>query len=86
MNNRIVKTKGILDGRPRINGTRIGVEHIMQYVNGGATIKEILQQYPGISGMDIQACLGIFKYSIQNPKEKRSNPVINLPNSIRIYT
>lgn len=70
MNNRIVSTMRILGGRPRINGTQIGVEHIMQYVNGAATIDEIMEQYPDISEKDNQACVEYSKCKREKLKVK----------------
>lgn len=47
---RIVETPGTLSGRPRIDGTRIGVEHVLPFYERGLSTDEIAkQQYPLLS-------------------------------------
>jgi len=47
----------ILVGKPVIEGTRLAVEFIVELLASGWSEAEILQNYPGISGDDIRACL-----------------------------
>ncbi len=53
---RIEKVPDILSGKPIIKGTRISVELIMDYLNGGTGEDDILINYPHITAEDIAAC------------------------------
>ena len=55
---RIVKDPQILAGKPIIKGTRISVELITDFLDGGSyTIDEILEDYSHITREDIDACI-----------------------------
>ncbi len=54
---RIVIDPEILVGKPVIKGTRIAVEFVVDLLAQGWTESEILENYPGITREDIQACL-----------------------------
>ena len=54
---RIVIDPGILVGKPVIKGTRLSVEFIIELLAQGWIEEDILQNYPGITHQDIQACL-----------------------------
>lgn len=47
----------VLVGKPVIKGTRLSVDFILGLLAQGWPEKEILRNYPGISGDDIRACL-----------------------------
>lgn len=71
MGDRIVKTPGILSGKPRVKGYRISVEDVLLYARAGATHKEILKHYPDLTKEDIDACI---EYSRKERKHsKRSD-------------
>jgi uncharacterized protein (DUF433 family) len=44
-------------GKPVIVGTRLTVEYIINLLAHGATFDEILEEYVGLTGDDIRACL-----------------------------
>jgi len=44
-------------GRPCIRGHRIWVSLILDMMAGGMTMKEILDQYPGLDEIDMLACI-----------------------------
>ena len=44
-------------GKPCIRGHRIWVSLILDMMAGGMTIKEILDQYPGLDEVDMLACI-----------------------------
>lgn len=46
-----------LVGKPRITGTRIGVDLVLRNLAGGATIEWLLQGYPDLREDDIRAAL-----------------------------
>lgn len=52
---RIVTTADTLFGRPRIAGTRIGVDLVLDLMASGWTSERILQEYPHLKADDLQA-------------------------------
>jgi uncharacterized protein (DUF433 family) len=44
-------------GKPCIRGMRITVYDVLEYLASGMTPKEILEDFPYITGEDITACL-----------------------------
>jgi len=46
----------IRSGKPCIKGTRIAVADVFDYLGGGMTIKETLEDFPDLKAEDIQAC------------------------------
>lgn len=44
-------------GKPCIRGHRIWVSLILDFLAAGASVGELLEQYPGLEEADIQACL-----------------------------
>ena len=53
---RIVIDSGIRSGKPCIRGTRIAVTDIFDYLGGGMTVDEVLDDFPDLTLADIQAC------------------------------
>lgn len=54
---RITTDPEIMTGKPVIRGTRLSVEYVLNLLAHGATVKEIIVEYPGLEEKDIQACL-----------------------------
>ncbi len=54
---RISIDPNICFGKPCIRGHRIWVSLILGYLAGGATIEELLEEYPGLEREDILACI-----------------------------
>lgn len=54
---RIAVDPAVMVGKPVIKGTRLAVEFIIELMANGWTHDEILENYPGITTDDIQACL-----------------------------
>ena len=44
-------------GKPCIRGLRITVQDILEYLAGGMSVEEILDDFPDLTKEDIQACL-----------------------------
>ena len=65
---RITLNPDILVGKPIIKGTRLAVECIIDLLAQGWSIDEILRNYPGITIMDIQACLSYASASLKSEK------------------
>jgi uncharacterized protein (DUF433 family) len=53
---RIVINPNIRSGKPCIIDTRIAVADIFDYLGGGMTIAEVLDDFPDLTIKDIQAC------------------------------
>lgn len=45
----IVQDPEILSGQPVFRGTRVPFQALLDYLEGGDTLDEFLQQYPGVS-------------------------------------
>ena len=54
---RIVATPETMFGKPRIDGTRITVEHILRRLALGWSFDEIIDQHPWLKKEDIQAAV-----------------------------
>jgi uncharacterized protein (DUF433 family) len=54
---RITVDPKVMVGKPVIRGTRLTVEFILNLLAHGATAKEILTEYNGLTQDDIQACI-----------------------------
>ncbi|WP_107668510.1 DUF433 domain-containing protein [Cyanothece sp. BG0011] len=61
--NRITFNPKVLSGKPLIRDLRISVEMILELLGKGATIKEILEDYPELEPLDIQAVC-FYAYSL----------------------
>ncbi len=48
----------VRSGKPCIKGTRITVYDVLEYMAGGMTEAEILEDFPDLRIEDIRACLG----------------------------
>jgi len=53
---RIVLDPKVMVGKPVIRGSRLTVDFILNLMAHGATEKEILEEYKGLTGEDIRAC------------------------------
>ncbi len=65
---KIVSTKGILGGKPRISGTRISVDLISSYIACGYNVKEIKKSYPHLTNDQINSAL---KYIAKRATDER---------------
>ena len=54
---RISINPNVCFGKPCIKGTRIWVSLILDFLASGMSQEEILAEYPGLTALDIQACL-----------------------------
>lgn len=54
---RITVTPGVRSGKPCINGTRIAVYDVLEYLAGGMTESQVLAGFPDLTAEDIRACL-----------------------------
>ena len=63
---RITTNLNIMVGKAIIRGTRLPVECILNLLAHGATIREILEEYQGLTQDDIHACLLFGTKSLEN--------------------
>jgi uncharacterized protein (DUF433 family) len=63
--NRIIIDPEICHGKPTIKGTRQTVESIIEYMAGGNTSKDILNEFPELKKEDILACLAFAAKTVQ---------------------
>ena len=61
---RITINPTIRSGKPCIRGTRITVGDVFDYLGGGMTISEVLDDFPDLAADDIQAC---FAHPVEGP-------------------
>ena len=54
---RISVNPAVRSGKPCIQGTRITVYDVLEYLAGGMTEDEILADFPNLTRDDIRACL-----------------------------
>jgi len=69
---RIVLDPKIMVGKPVIRGTRLSVDFILNLLAHGATEKEILDEYGGLTEDDIRAC---FLFATKALKETEFMPL-----------
>lgn len=62
--NRITATSDILAGKPVIRGTRLSVEFILNLMASGASVADVLDEYPGLTDADIRACYLFASHSL----------------------
>ncbi|HNR96856.1 MAG: hypothetical protein BWY10_02544 [Chloroflexi bacterium ADurb.Bin180] len=65
---RIVLDPQILVGKPTVRGTRLAVELIIDLLAQGWTEAEILNNYPGLTREDVQACLSYASATLRAEK------------------
>lgn len=57
LNSVIVRDPEILSGEPVFRGTRVPFQALLDYLEGGDTLDEFLEQYPGVSREQAVAAL-----------------------------
>jgi len=57
MSDRISINPDICNGRPVVNGTRITVQTVLEFLAANDSIEDILGEYPSLTRADVQACL-----------------------------
>jgi len=55
----------ICHGKPRIKGTRIMVDLILEWLEEGKTFEDIIDAYPQLSNKDISAAIGYARKSLE---------------------
>jgi uncharacterized protein (DUF433 family) len=57
MPERIAIHPDICSGRPVINGTRVTVQTVLEFLAAGDSVEDVLEEYPSLDRADAQACL-----------------------------
>lgn len=65
----VVSDRDVLDGDPRLEGTRIGVIHIYRRYEDGERPEEIAADYDGVAVADVHTALA---YAFEHPDELRA--------------
>lgn len=63
---RIVSDPQILGGKPCIQGTRVSVEMILEWMASGASRGEIVRSYPHLSVEDVEEALRYAVHSVNH--------------------
>jgi uncharacterized protein (DUF433 family) len=53
----IVMTPGVRSGKPRLAGTRITVQDVLEYLAGGDSVEDLKEGFPELTPDRIKACL-----------------------------
>jgi len=64
--NRIASDPQILGGKPCIQGTRISVEMVLEWMGSGASLEEIVRNYPHLSAEDVAAAIQFAVQSVNH--------------------
>ncbi len=64
---RISIDPGVCGWRPVVTGTRVRVTDVLEMLAGGATISEIVADFPYLSEADVQATLGYAAATTDHP-------------------
>jgi len=70
---RIIIDLNVMAGKPVIKGTRIPVDAILRRLGEGASIEEILEDYPNLKEEDIRAAL---IYAAESLAEEEIIPLV----------
>ena len=66
MFSRIVSDVGVLRGKPRVRGTRITVEFILELVASGACREDIVASYPHLTEQDVEEAVRYAAHFLSN--------------------
>ncbi|GAB4034468.1 DUF433 domain-containing protein [Spirosoma gilvum] len=64
----ITATPGILGGKPCIKGTRISIELILETIANGASISDIVREFPHLSTEAVQEAIRFAIDGIRNER------------------
>ncbi len=63
MDNKLInRDPEILGGTPVFMGTRVPVQTLIDYLEGGETLDEFLDNFPSVSREQVKAILGLVKH------------------------
>lgn len=56
MSERITINPDICNGKPVVNGTRIPVQTVLEFLAAGDSVEDVLDEYPSLQLADVLAC------------------------------
>jgi len=68
----IIVDLSILCGKPVIRGTRLAVEFVVGLLAKGWSVEQVIDNYPGVTREDVQACL---EYASEVLQSERVFPI-----------
>jgi uncharacterized protein (DUF433 family) len=63
----------ILSGTPVFSGTRVPIKNLFDYIEGGESLAEFLDDFPSVSKISVIAVLEMAKKSLTNEKFLNEN-------------
>lgn len=69
---RIILDPEVLCGKPIIRGTRLSVEFVVGLLAQGWSVRQVVDNYPGLQSEDVYACL---QYAGEMLRSERVYPV-----------
>ncbi len=72
---RIIRDPGIVGGEPVLKGTRVTLRTVLGSLAEGATIKEVLEDFPTLSEKDVLAAIAFAAASAQEDLPLAEIPV-----------
>jgi uncharacterized protein (DUF433 family) len=66
MFDRIARNADVLNGKPVIKGTRISVELVLEWIASGATVRDIVRQYPTLTTDDVEQAVQFAAANLRN--------------------
>ena len=54
---KIVIEPDVCNGQPTIDGTRITVQTVLEFLSAGDSTEDVLEEYPSLTRDDVLACL-----------------------------
>lgn len=68
--NRIVVSRDVLHGKPRIAGTRITVVQVLDLLAAGRTVTDIISEdyFPDLTDADVRACIAYASQMIRDDR------------------
>lgn len=64
LSKRITSDSKILGGKPAVRGTRLSVEFILELMRSGMSFDEILNEYPQLTRVDLEAVVAFAKHAV----------------------
>lgn len=68
MTRRIVSDPAVMLGKPCIAGTRITVEHLLREMAAGASVDQVLEDYPSVTREDLAAALAFAAEAVEKER------------------
>lgn len=71
--NVVISDKDILGGTPVFKGTRVPVQTLFDYLDGGNNIEEFLEGFPSVKKKQVHQVIRLFEKMLQDTISKNEN-------------